>query len=257
MGGFVMPMHDWTRVDSWVYHDFHTGFIVSLCRGINERLPAKYYAMKEQSLNVMIPDVMTLERSDSVDDEPSTTTLDNSYHTSAVLPCVQVIDRVNVNVGFKQKRIVVYRKEDDRVVGIVELVSPGNKSSRVEYRRFVRKIVDAVDGGLHALIIDPFPAILANDRGIHNIIWRQLGGKRRKQQQDQPLTYVSYESDSNSFSHRCFLQPGRVGEPLPEMPLFLKTEQYIVVPLEECYETAMRDVVPKYRKILEGEASSP
>ena len=40
-----MPMHDWTRVDSWVYHDFHTGFIVSLCRGINERLPAKYYAM--------------------------------------------------------------------------------------------------------------------------------------------------------------------------------------------------------------------
>ena len=74
-------MHDWTRVDSWVYHDFHTGFIVSLCRGINERLPAKYYAMKEQSLNVMIPDVMTRERSDSVDDEPSTTTLDNSYHS--------------------------------------------------------------------------------------------------------------------------------------------------------------------------------
>ena len=140
---------------------------------------------------------------------------------------------------------------------IVSIVSPGNKSNRVEYRRFVRKIVDAVDGGLHALIIDPFPAILANDRGIHNIIWRQLGGKRREQQQDQPLTYVSYESDRNSFSHRCFLQPGRVGEPLPEMPLFLKTEQYIVVPLEECYETAMRDVVPKYRKILEGEASSP
>ena len=37
-------MHDWTRVDAGIYHDFHLEWISQLKRALNERLPSDYYA---------------------------------------------------------------------------------------------------------------------------------------------------------------------------------------------------------------------
>ena len=40
-----MPMHDWTRVDDGVYHDFHIGWIAELRKALNRRvLPNEYHA---------------------------------------------------------------------------------------------------------------------------------------------------------------------------------------------------------------------
>lgn len=44
-----MPVHDWTRVDAGIFHDFHTVWVGQLRTALNEGLlPEGYYALAEQ-----------------------------------------------------------------------------------------------------------------------------------------------------------------------------------------------------------------
>ena len=44
-----MPLHDWTRVGAYAYHDFHTAWLVAVRNALNRGiLPAGYYARAEQ-----------------------------------------------------------------------------------------------------------------------------------------------------------------------------------------------------------------
>ncbi len=44
-----MAIHDWTRVDAGVFHDFHLAWIGELRRVLNSGLlPPDYYALAEQ-----------------------------------------------------------------------------------------------------------------------------------------------------------------------------------------------------------------
>ena len=109
-----MPMHDWMKVDSWLFHDFHTGWLVMLSRGMNAGLPESHYALIEQSLRPAKPARQFAQSNDN-----------------GLSPSITVLDRVTVKrVGFKQKRITIRHKTNDRLVAIVEIVSPGNKASR-------------------------------------------------------------------------------------------------------------------------------
>jgi hypothetical protein len=43
-----MPIHDWTRVDAGVFHDFHHSWINAIARQLNAGvLPDDFYAMLE------------------------------------------------------------------------------------------------------------------------------------------------------------------------------------------------------------------
>ena len=56
-----MPVHDWTRVPAGIFHDFHTRWNSDITEALNEGLlPKGYYALTEQSVPVMRPDVITL-----------------------------------------------------------------------------------------------------------------------------------------------------------------------------------------------------
>lgn len=248
-----MPMHDWTKVDSWLFHDFHTLLLVEIRKGLNARLPAGFYALAEQSLKSMVPDVLTLQSHSDGTGRFSTSPRSSDPQT-AVLPNLSVVDRVTVKrMGFKQKRIAIRHKTNDRLVAILEIVSPGNKASRKEWNRFVYKATGALQHGVHVFIIDPFPPTPIYPRGTHDAIWSNLGGKRYNPPADRPLTYASYES-SNTFSQefRCFVEPGRPGEALPEVPLFLEPERFINVPLEDLYSEAMKYVLPQHLALLEA-----
>ncbi len=69
---------------------------------------------------------------------------------------------------------------------------------------------------------------------------------------DKPLTCVAYLAGPCS---EVFLEPAAVGEPLPEMPLFLTTETYVPVPLEVTYRAAF-DAVPAYWRAVLDPADS-
>lgn len=244
-----MPLHDWTRVPAYVYHDFHTGLLVAIRRVLNDGvLPPGYYARAEQTLRTMGPDVLTLQSS-----EPVPAGSGGVLTVPAAPPRVAIAATAAPRVpAFRQKRLAIRHTSDDRLVAIVELVSPGNKSSVQPLREFVRKITTAVDAGIHALVIDPFPPGRRDPNGIHGVIWPRLGGDDHTQPPDQPLTLASYESgEPAGRPHRCYVQPLAAGGTLPDMALFLRPDEYVNVPLERAYQVAYADVLPQDREKLE------
>src|ERR1700751_1643016 len=59
----IMPIHDWTRVDAGLFHDFHQDWTIELRRALNAgRLPPGYVALVDQQAGGPIPDVLTLNR---------------------------------------------------------------------------------------------------------------------------------------------------------------------------------------------------
>ena len=57
-----MPIHDWTRVDAGLYHDFHQSWTVAIRNALNAGLlPDDYFAMVEQKTGGPEPDVVTLQ----------------------------------------------------------------------------------------------------------------------------------------------------------------------------------------------------
>src|SRR5438105_11830592 len=61
--GRAVPVHDWTRVDAGIFHDFHHAWIEENKRALNRLLQGSdYYALAEQIAGGMGPDVLTLQR---------------------------------------------------------------------------------------------------------------------------------------------------------------------------------------------------
>jgi hypothetical protein len=154
--------------------------------------------------------------------------------------------------SFRRRRIGVRHSSDDRLVAIIELVSPGNKGSRYAIRSFVSKLVRAVDENIHALVIDPFPPGRRDPNGLHALVWDELNGDPFTLPADQPITLAAYEAADPA--PRCYVEAVAVGQPLPDMPLFLEPDVSVDVPLEATYQAAWADVLPQDRAILEPPA---
>lgn len=237
-----MPMHDWTRVGAWLYHDFHTLWIGTIRRALNDgRMPPGYYALAEQTTRTMGPDVIALERK-----EPG----ESPRGSQAVGGSVGVTVRASAkpqSPAFRPKRVAVRHTTGDRVVAIIELVSPGNKDSRHAVRQFARKVVRPVHAGVHVLFVDPFPPRAGDPHGMHNVVWPMLNGDPHHFPPDTPLLAAGYEAVDPTV---CYLTPFAVGRPLPDMPVFLEPGLSVTLPLEATYAAAFADVLPMHRQML-------
>ncbi len=245
-----MPIHDWTRVDAGIFHDFHQEWISSLKRALNSGLlPADYYALAEQVVGGLHPDVLTLER-----DRPPATSNGGNIHPAssppggggialaAVPPCVRfTASAESASYARKRDRIAIRHISGAQVVAILEIVSPGNKGSRQALRSFVDKVVEFLEAGIHLLVLDLFPPGPRDPQGIHAAIWSEISDDNFRLPPDKPLTLASY---SAGLVKRAFIEPLAATGELPAMPLFLEAELYVLVPLETTYRTAF-DAVPK------------
>lgn len=154
----------------------------------------------------------------------------------------------------RHKRLAIRDLSNERIVTVIDIVSPGNKAGDTEFRRFVGKAVRAIRADVNVLILDPWPPTPRDPNGIHGAIWPKLGGKPYTAPSDRPLTFAAYEvaDEDAGLGPRCYVEPSVAGEPLPEMPLFLSRDHYVNVPLEPCYQTAFRNVPPQFRAVLEA-----
>jgi len=131
----------------------------------------------------------------------------------------------------RQDRIAIRAAEDQRLLALVEILSRGNKSSRHEFERFLRKAGAALTGGIHLLVIDLHSRGAFDPEGIHGAIWEYLFGQRPAAPANRPLTLAAYRASPPT----AYVEPLAVGEVLPDMPLFLDAESYVSVPLEDSY----------------------
>jgi len=193
-------------------------------------LPSGMIAMAEQIIGGPEPDVVTLQQNDSafsVDRGAAATMTEvpPQPKTHFVIP----VD--TERYAAKANRVVV-RHSLGKVVAVVELVSPGNKDSRHALRSFVEKTVDLLYDNINLLVIDPFPPGSRDPQGIHKAIWDEITDDPFELPNDRKLTLAAYQA---APIKTAYVEPFAVGQPLPEMPLFLHNNFYINVPLEQTY----------------------
>jgi hypothetical protein len=243
-----MPIHDWTRVHAGIFHHFHLSWIDEIARTLNRGLlPRGYYALAEQIAGGFGPDVLTLQQpvygSLAAESEPS-----GGLAVVEAPPRVRFHARAEIDIyAAKAKSVVIRHRSGHKVIAIVEIVSPGNKNGQTEFAAFVHKADEALLSGVHLLIVDLFPPTTRDPEGIHRSIWGREGDGDFALPDDKPLTCVSYVGYPGM---EVFLEPVAVGDPLPDMPLFLTRQTYVPVPLEATYQAAWEAVPDFLRDVL-------
>jgi hypothetical protein len=235
-----MPVHDWTKVDAGIFHDFHQTWIIFLKQALNGGvLPPDYYALAEQIAGGWGPDVLTLERpGDGRPREPV-----GGVALSDAPPKVRFRGRTEPDTYVAKANAVVLRHASDhRVVAVLEIVSPGKKSSRHALNTFIAKAIDFLHRGVHLLIVDLFPPGTRDPGGLHKAIWDELLENDFALPDEQPLALASYIGGTYP---EAFIEPLSVGQPLADMPLFLTPDVYVPAPLESGYQLAWQ-ALPEY-----------
>jgi hypothetical protein len=241
-----MPVHDWTRVDAGLFHHFHQNWTTALGNALNSgALPPDYFALVEQYIRGPIPDVLTLKLSLGTEPPSNGTT---ALAVATAPPRTRLVRRNEADrYAGKANRLTVRHRHGD-VVAVVEIISPGNKGSRAEFRALVEKSAELLRQGIHLLLIDLFPPGPRDPQGIHKALWDEFQEEDFALPPDKPLTLAAYDAGPPRVA---YVEPLAVGDMLPAMPLFLKPEFYVPAPLEATYQ-ATWDVFPTPLKGLLG-----
>lgn len=241
-----MPIHDWTQVNAGIFHDFHCAWIIELRTALNGGLlPSGYYALAEQVTRPFGPDVLTLQANGQT--KPSgTSTSSQSIALLEKPPKVRMVQESEADLYAKKaNRIAIRHSSDDRIIAILEVLSPGNKSSRHAIDELLDKVWSIIDQGIHLLLIDLFPPTPRDPQGIHTLIW---GDSAPPPPADQLLTLAAYHA---VLPRRAYVEPTAVGNILIDMPLLLDEGHYVPVPLEATYQAAWRGVQQRWKVVLE------
>lgn len=252
-GEAAMPIHDWTRVESGIFHDFHHEWISEIKRSLNRGLlPADFYALAEQIAGGLGPDVLALERPDGIADGDEVAPGNGSVAVATAPPKVAYHSAVDIDpYAEKAKAVVIRHCSGHEVVAVLEIVSPGNKGSRFAIDQFVEKALQFLAAGIHLLIVDLFPPGPRDPKGIHNAIWSRVSDDEFAPPPDKPLTVAAYRA---AQVREAFVEPVAVGGELPEMPLYFTPGQYVRTPLAATYQSAWEAVPAYWRNAIESGA---
>jgi len=235
-------------VDAGVFHDFHTAWLIAIRTTLNGGLlPNGYYALAEQSAGIIGPDVLTLERRRDGDSAGEHNDAGGKVATLAP-PKVKYIYHSRRNFyARKQRRMTIRHRSGDRLVAVVEIVSPGNKASAAALRKFVEKAEAVFLEGVHLLVVDIFPPTRRDPQGVHGAIWSECGEEDYKQSKKKPLTVAAYDVAGEITA---YVEPFAVGDTLPEMPLFLDAQEYVDLPLQSTYDLAWVGLPKHIQQVL-------
>jgi hypothetical protein len=188
-----------------------------------------YFALGEQTTGELIPDILALETECPIDISPGSTV---GRDVADAPPRTRYISRAEQDLYAAKADRIAIRHSLGQVVAMLEIVSPGNKSSRTALRQFVEKAINLLDQGIHLLIVDLFPPSSRDPQGIHQVIWDEIVEEPFEMPPGKSLTLVSYSAGAVKAA---YVEPIGVGDALASMPLFLQPEIYVPVPLESTY----------------------
>lgn len=245
-----MPIHDWSRVDANLFHDFHQTWCITIRNALNSGLlPSGYSALVEQHTGGLIPDVLALQRG-APRRRPAGTA--GTVITAQPPPVQRVMKAKKVLLAARASHIRIRHRLGD-VVCVIEVVSPGNKSGRYPLQSFVEKSVAFLRQGVNLLVIDLFPPSSRNPQGIHQEIWYEIDEEPFELPPDKPLTLAAYAAGDPlaDVPTVAYVQPVAVGDVLPDMPAYLDYDSYVPVPLEATYQAAWATCPADMRTLVE------
>jgi hypothetical protein len=190
-----MPIHDWSRIPAGLFHHFHQDWSIEMARELNRGRLPKGVAALVE----------------------------------------QRAGRRESDIYAHRANRIVVKHHLGRIIAVIEIVSPGNKDSRVALRDFVEKTGDFLRQGIHVLIIDLFPPTPRDPLGLHKVIWDEIFEEDFAFPPGKDRILASYKTGRERVA---YLEPVAAGDPLPDMPLFLTNEVHVKVPLESTYQVA-------------------
>lgn len=234
-----MPIHDWTRVPAGLFHHFHQDWSIEIAREPNRGLlPRGVSALVEQRSGPREADILTIERRDAAFQSQ----LEHGGVATLEHPAARIVRTTNSENYARRANRIVLKHHLGQIVAVIEIVSPGNKGSRIALREFVDMAVGFVEAGVHVLIVDLFPPTPRDPVGIHKLIWDEFLEEEFVLPAGKDRILASYKAGN---SQTAFVEPLAVGDILMEMPLFLSSEIHIKVPLESS-NSATWDASPEY-----------
>jgi hypothetical protein len=225
-----MPIHDWSRVPSGLFHEFHQSWSIRIKDALNSgRLPKGVAALVEQRAGPKESDVLAIEVRPKrhLGEE-----LDGGIATLPP-PVTRIVRRTTKGIYASRANRIVVKHHLGRIIAVIEIASPGNKDSRAALRDFVEETVDCLREGIHVLIIDLFPPTPRDPYGIHKVIWDEIVEEDFTFPDGQDRVLVSYKTGGE---RTAYVEPVTVGDALPDMPLFLTNDLHVMVPLELTYQ---------------------
>ena len=252
-----MPLHDWSRVESGIFHAFHGSWITEIQIALNAGLlPDDYYALAEQHVGDYVADVVTLHT------PPTTSQLElpafiasSSSGGIALAEAPLKIshhEKIELDLLELQRSISIRHLSTHRIVAIIEVVSPGNKNQLAHYEQFVQKILHTIRRKVSVLLVDVH-ATGSFDRDGINASIRNLLAPQAAPITDPPRhsTLATYCPDPPR-SVDIYTEHVEPLKPLPDMPVFLTPDRYVNVPLESTYLEAWSGMPAFWRNVVLG-----
>ncbi len=216
------------------WESFHAAWAGSLVDALNQRvLPRGFVAEEQVHAGAQIEiDVATFEETASAPPNASggATALAAAVWTPAAAPLV-------MPASFPEGVTVEVWNTDGgmRLVGVLEIVSPGNKDRAIKRRLFAAKCATYLAKGIGLVIVD----IVTNRRAnLHNELADLMGLEAAlRMPADQSLYAAAYRPLRIEQAELVHLWPTplAVGQPLPTVPLSLEAERCVAVDLEAAY----------------------
>jgi len=220
------------------WESFHSTWANSIRDALNQLLPPRYFALVQTHLGTAVEaDVAEFERqADAVDEE------DNGAASSggvAVQPWAPPRATMVLPAQFPDEfEVQIRERRGARLVGVVELVSPGNKDRPENRRAFAGKCAAYLQRGVGVIVVDIVTERRAN---LHNELMELLTlDEPYHLGREVALYAVAYRPVRRGGANRidAWPAPVAVGGPLPLLPLALLGAGMIPLDLEATYTDA-------------------
>src|SRR5579872_3733982 len=130
-----MPVHDWTWVDSGLFHAFHQHWISAISDALNGGvLPSDFFALRDRNTRPTVLNFLPLTLSSEGETNGS-----GGLAVGTAPPQTRIVRRSEADIYAAKADLITVRHRHGDVVAVIEIVSPGNKASRAEFNAFVEK----------------------------------------------------------------------------------------------------------------------
>jgi hypothetical protein len=225
----VFPRHPW--------ESFHATWAVAIMEHLNRVLPRRYLATVQTHLGRQIEaDVAEFDRLAEPGEEPPNGA-DGGVAVQTWAPPVATLVLPAVFPDDLEVQVLDQR-DDARLVGVVELVSPRNKDRATSRRAFAAKCAAYLQRGIGVVVTD---IVTSRPGNMHNELIRLLEFDGSLALSEEFVLYaVAYRPARRQEVDQIDVWPFAlaVGAPLPLLPLALLGTRAVPLDLEATYNDA-------------------
>jgi hypothetical protein len=221
------------------WRSIHAGWISELATRLNAVLPSGYLALDSFSLGGGLEVDIGIEEEDDPPPPPPAEGGGTAVATARAVYAPPPATGTALYEFADTIEVRVTNEGTGQLVGAVELVSPGNKDRGAKRDLFLAKCLDYLAGGACVVVVDVIAGRHAN---LHNELVARIGADTLALPDDAHLYAATYRPiiRKRKMNVDVWVNPLRVGEPLPTMPMRLVAGLFVPVELEDTYAAACR-----------------